>query len=201
VVHSRTGNTFRLAQALAGGARRVPGAVVELKRVAEITPEADLLAHEQIGPHFREIQQLPVASAPDVLACDVVVLGSPTRFGSASAEMKQLIDQLAPFWLRGELRDKVGAAFTSASTLHGGHEMTLMSLLVAMIHLGMVVVTPGYTDPIYDVAGAPYGATATTRPARVRVRPTDDDLTAAAALGERVARIGARLLANDGTRG
>jgi NAD(P)H dehydrogenase (quinone) len=191
--HSRSGNTMRLAQALADGARRVPGATVEVRRVPELADEADLLAHPHVGAAFAEIQQYPIAQPDDLTAFDVVVMGAPVRIGTMSAEMKHFIDRLGSNWQRGDLRNKVGAAFTSASTIHGGHEITLMGFLATLIHFGMIVVTPGYSDPIFDVAAAPYGATATTKPARIRVKPGEEDLAAAAALGERAATVGSWL--------
>lgn len=185
---------MRIAQALADGARRVAGATVELCRVPELADEAELLAHPNVGAAFAEIQQLPVAQPDDLTAFDVVMMGAPTRLGSMSAEMKHFIDRLGSSWQRGDLRNKVGAAFTSASTIHGGHEITLMGFLTTMMHLGMILVTPGYSNPIFDLAAAPYGATATTKPARVRVRPNEDDLAAAAILGERAAAVGSWLV-------
>jgi NAD(P)H dehydrogenase (quinone) len=191
VFHSRSGNTLRLARAIVTGAEHVPGASVTLRRVSELTDERELMAHEHTGKAFAEIRPLACATPADVLASDVVIFGCPTRFGSISAELKYFIDSLGPYWSRGEIRDKIGAAFTSASTYHGGHELTLMSLLAAMMHYGMFVVTPGYIDPIYDLAGAPYGATATTKPARVRSRPNADDIVAAKFLGQRTATVAA----------
>lgn len=191
--HSRSGNTFRLAQAVAEGARGVPGAKVEIRRVAELTDEAQLLNHHFIGPAFSEIREIPVAGPGDLADFDVIIMGSPTRFGSMSAEMKHFIDALGQVWREGRLQDKVGAAFTSASTLHGGHEITLIGFLTTMMHLGMIVVTPGYVEAINDIAGAPYGATATTKPSGTRMAPTENDLAAAVTLGRRVASIGHRL--------
>ncbi len=188
--HSRSGNTARLAIAIAGGASRVPGAEVDIKRVPELTDEAELLAHPHIGSAFAEIRHLPVAQPDDLCEYDVVVMGAPTRLGSMSAEMKHFIDRLGSNWQKGDLRNKVGAAFTTASTVHGGHEITVMGFLATMMHLGMIVVTPGYSDPIFDLVASPYGATAATKPARVRVKPSEDDLAGAAILGERAATIG-----------
>ena len=192
--HSRSGNTLRIAQALADGARRVQGATAKVYRVPELTDEADLLAHRYTGSAFAEIQQFPVAEPDDLKAFDVVLMGAPTHIGSMSAEMKRFIDRLGENWQRGDLRNKVGSAFTSASTIHGGHEMTLMGILTSMMHLGMIVVTPGYSDPIFNLVAAPYGATATTKPAGTRVRPSADDLEGAAVLGERAATLGLWLL-------
>ncbi|MCY1245126.1 p-benzoquinone reductase [compost metagenome] len=131
-----------------------------------------------------------MAVRDDVIGADVVLLGCPTRMGTMSAEMKCFIDGLGTLWRAGAFEDKVGAAFTTASTPHGGHEMTLMSLSVAMTHLGMVMASPGYTAAIFEDAGSPYGATATSKVHGVRVRPSKADLEAARALGRRAARVG-----------
>jgi NAD(P)H dehydrogenase (quinone) len=198
VFHSRAGNTLQLAKALADGARSFPGATVDLKRVPEIRDEQELLAHEQIGKTFMEIQPYPRATAADVVNYDVVVLGAPVRLGAMSGEMKHFIDTLGPLWQRGALRDKVGAVFTSASTIHGGHEVAMLGCLATMMHLGMIIVAPGYVDPIFEIAGSPYGATASTKPAGVRTRPDGDALQAAAALGLRAATVGSWVVKGRG---
>ncbi|MBB3710102.1 NAD(P)H:quinone oxidoreductase [Aminobacter aminovorans] len=191
--HSWSGNTHCLAKAVAAGAVLSPGTEVTLRRVPELRDEHLLLEDPRIGAKFAAIQTCPVASANDVVAADVVMFGCPTRMGTMSAEMKCFIDGLSTLWRAGAFEDKVGAAFTTASTPHGGHEMTLMSLAVAMTHLGMVMASPGYTAAIFEDAGSPYGATATSKVQGVRVRPSEADLVAARALGRRAARIG-RLL-------
>lgn len=187
--HSRSGNTLSLASAIAEGALSVPGAHVELRRVPELTDEEVLIKHPYTGQAFANIRQIPVAAADDLADCDAIIMGSPSGFGVMSAEMKRFVDGLAKLWFAGKLRNTVGAAFTSASTPHGGHEMTLMGFLVSMMHLGMIVVTPGFIEDVNHIAGAPYGATATTKPNGEKRGPTDNDLKAANALGKRVASI------------
>ncbi|GAA4131280.1 NAD(P)H:quinone oxidoreductase type IV [Aminobacter aganoensis] len=188
--HSWSGNTHCLAEAVAAGAALGPEVKVELRRVPELRDERTLLEDQRIGAKFAVIQACPVATADDVTGADVLVLGCPTRMGTMSAEMKCFIDGLSTLWRAGAFEDKVGAAFTTASTPHGGHEMTLMSLAVAMTHLGMVMASPGYTAAIFEDAGSPYGATATSKVQGVRVRPSEADQTAAQALGRRAARVG-----------
>lgn len=188
--HSWSANTLELAKAVGRGAERVPDSIVEIKRVPELRDEKELLGHEHIGRKFGMIQAFPIATLEDVVAADVVFFGSPTRLGSMSAEMKSFIDRLGPYWQKGLLKDKVGAAFATASTPHGGQEFTLMGLLATLMHFGMIIVTPGFTAPIFDIAGAAYGAAATTKPGRVRTPPGPDDLAAAEMLGERATIIG-----------
>lgn len=187
--HSRTGNTMRLAAAIAGGARRIVSAEVDLWRVPEIVAEEELLQHPHYGPNFLEFQHIPIAQPEDLVVYDAIVIGAPVRMGSMCGEVKYFIDRMGSIWQQGTMRNKVGAAFTTASTQHGGHEVTTLDILHTMMHLGMIIVTPGYTDPIYDLVSTPYGATAVTKPARVRVRPNDDQLEGAAKLGVRVATI------------
>lgn len=191
--HSWTGNTHRLAEAVAAGAAE-PSATVALRRVPELRNEAELLRHHHIGPKFAAFSDCPVVSTHDVLAADVMILGCPTRMGTMSAEMKSFIDDLSENWRSGSLADKVGAAFTTASTPHGGQEMTLMSLSVAMTHFGMILASPGYTAPITQTAGSPYGGTAISKIQGVRVRPNAADVEAAVALGRRASRIGHLLM-------
>lgn len=188
--HSWTANTLELARAVARGAERVPSCTVEVKRVPELRDESEFVQHEHIGRKYRNIQAHPIATPDDVVAADVVFFGSPTRLGTMSAEMKHFIDRLGPHWQKGLLKNKVAAAFATASTPHGGQEFTLMSLIAAQMHFGMIVVTPGFTEPIFDVAGAAYGAAATTKPGRVRTLPGPDEIEAAEALGRRATEIG-----------
>ncbi|PWK66385.1 NAD(P)H dehydrogenase (quinone) [Aminobacter sp. AP02] len=188
--HSWSGNTHCLAEAVAAGAALGPEVKVEMRRVAELRDEQVLLQDQRIGSKFAVFRACPVATSDDVIGADVLVLGCPTRMGTMSAEMKCFIDGLSTLWRAGAFEDKVGAAFTTASTPHGGHEMTLMSLAVAMTHLGMVIASPGYTAAIFEDAGSPYGATATSKVQGVRVRPSEADQAAARALGRRAARVG-----------
>lgn len=188
--HSWSGNTHRLAQVIADGAALGADTKVSLRRVPELRDEQSLLQDARIGATFAAIQACPVATSQDLIDADVVVAGCPTRMGTMSAEMKRFIDGLSALWRAGAFEDKVGAAFTTASTPHGGHEMTLMSLAVAMTHLGMVIASPGYTAAIFEDAGSPYGATATSKVKGVRMRPSEADLAAAEALGRRAARVG-----------
>jgi NAD(P)H dehydrogenase (quinone) len=188
--HSWSGNTHCLANAIAAGATLGADTKVALRRVPELREERLLLEDPRIGTLFAVIQACPVVTTDDVTDADVVVLGCPTRMGTMSAEMKCFIDGLSSLWRAGAFEDKVGAAFTTASTPHGGHEMTLVSLAVAMTHLGMVIASPGYTAAIFEDAGSPYGATAISKVQGVRVRPSGADLVAAEALGRRAARVG-----------
>lgn len=190
--YSRNGNTAALAEAVAEGARE-EGAEVKLRRVDEF------LSEEIINkvPGWKENRErlkakYPPPTADDAASADAIIFGTPTRFGNTSAELKSYIDSLGSLWARGALAGKVGSAFTSASTPHGGNETTIVTLFIPLAHFGMVIVPPGYTDPVTFQAGSPYGANAITGPNADR-QPTENDLTAARAQGRRVAQIARKL--------
>ena len=187
--YSRTGNTARLAEAIAEGAREVRFAEVDLRRVEDLAPASVIEATAEWKAHRDKLAAtyLTFGSIDELAGYDALVLGSPTRYGVMSAELKNVLDQTGPLWQKGALADKVGAAFTSVSTTHGGHETTLWSIMTPMANLGMLLVPPGYTDPAMFTGGSPYGATATT--SRAANGPTPDDLAAARHQGKRVATV------------
>lgn len=194
LVHSRTGSALELARAVAQGAELVAGANVRLKRVPDIEREETLRENPRFGAIFAEqVAPVPVATLTDLEWADAIVMGCGTRFGVVSAELKRFIDQAGSLWLQGKLVGKVGAAFATAATPHGGLEMTVHSLLVPMMHLGMIIVSPGYADAVMHEAGSPYGAVARAG-GQARIRSTEMDLAAARFLGRRVAEVTWRLL-------
>ena len=178
--HSRTGNTAALAEAIAEGARSVRFTEVDVRRLEDLAP-----AGAAVGERVRHAYRT-VADPSELVDYDAIVLGSPTRYGGITAELEHFLDGLAPLWRSGALADKVGAAFTSVQTRHGGHELTLQAIMTAMCNFGMILAPPGYTDPVMYEGGSPYGATATTGEG---AGPTDADLAAARHQGARVARI------------
>ena len=185
--YSRTGNTAALADALAEGAREVKFTEVDVRRLDDLAP-ADAIEKNAKWRDGRAAlaKRYHTLEAVEKLAdYDALVFGSPTRHGSMAAELKHVIDMSGPLWLKGAFVDKVGAAFTSVQTPHGGHETTLWNIMTAMANYGMILVPPGYTDPIMYKAGSPYGATATTGTGP----PTADDLAVARHQGRRVAKV------------
>lgn len=185
--YSRTGNTAAIADAVAEGARSVKFAEVDVRRLEDLAPQSVI----DSVPGWRESRDALakkyklLESVERLAEYDALILGAPTRYGVMAAELKNLIDQTGPLWNRGALVDKVGGAFTTVATPHGGHEMTLWSIMTTMAHLGMLLVTPAYTDPVMFRAGSPYGATATTGGGG----PTPDDLAVARHQGKRVATV------------
>lgn len=185
--YSRTGHTAKLADSIADGARSVRFAEVTVRRLEDLAP-----AHVIEGqPKWKESRDRlatiyqTLGSVNELPDYDALVLGTPTRYGIMSAELKNVLDQTGPLWAKGRFTDRVGAAFTTVQTPHGGHETTLWSIMTVMANLGMILVPPGYTDRIMYTGGGPYGASATTQEGG----PTDADLAAARHQGARVATV------------
>ncbi len=156
--YSSYGHLETMANAVAEGARAT-GAQVDVKRVPETVP-----TEVAKNAYFKLDQAAPVATVEDLVNYDAIVIGAPTRFGRMPSQMTAFLDQAGGLWARGALNGKVGGAFTSTATQHGGQEVTLFSIITNMMHFGMVVVGLPYShagqmtiDEI--VGGSPYGAT------------------------------------------
>lgn len=185
--YSRTGSVEALANAVAEGARE-EGAEVRLRRAREVVP-AEVMA---LAPGWSEgaermnaLYEAPTAA--DAEWADAIVLGTPTRFGSVTSELKAYIDGLGGLWARGALNGKVGSAFTSTATTHGGNETTILSLYPPMAHLGLIIVPTGYADASLYAAGTPYGASSIS--GQNSTPPTEADLAVARFQGRRVAQV------------
>ena len=156
--YSTYGHIEKMAEAIAEGARGA-GATVDVKRVPETVPEEIARAH-----HFKLDQTAPVAKIEDLADYDAIVVGTGTRFGRMSSQMAAFLDQAGGLWAKGALHGKVGGAFASSATQHGGQETTLFSIITNLLHFGMVVVGLPYSHSGQMtleeiVGGAPYGAT------------------------------------------
>lgn len=156
--YSTYGHIESMAQAVAEGARAA-GATVDLKRVPETVPE------EIARPaHFKLDQAAPVATVAELEGYDAIIVGCPTRFGRMPSQLASFFDQAGGLWARGALNGKVGGAFTSTATQHGGQEVTLFSVITNLLHFGMTIVGlpysfQGQTTLDEIVGGSPYGAT------------------------------------------
>lgn len=157
IYYSATGTTHEMAHRAAQAAQKA-GAEVRLRHVRETAPEEAINSRDEWVQHRSEVRDEPVAEPEDIVWADAVLLGTPTRFGSATSQLQGFIDTLGPLWQEGGLADKVYAGFTSTQTLHGGQETTLLSLYTNFMHWGGIVVAPGYTDPVKFNDGNPYGA-------------------------------------------
>src|SRR5271165_2402011 len=156
--YSSYGHIETLASAIAEGARSA-GASVDIKRVPETTPLEVAKA-----AYFKLEQPAPMAQIEDLANYDAIIVGAPTRFGRVCSQMASFLDQAGGLWFRGALNGKVGGAFTSTATQHGGQETTLFSIITNLLHLGMTIVGLPYSHQgqmtlSEIVGGSPYGAT------------------------------------------
>lgn len=191
--YSAYGHIEQMAEAVAQGARET-GATVDIKRVPELVPE-----EVARNSYFKLDQQAPVATIADLEGYDAIIIGTGTRFGRLSSQMASFLDQAGGLWAKGALIGKVGAAFTSTATQHGGQETTLFSLITNMLHFGMTIVGLDYgfaaqMDNSKVVGGAPYGATTIANGDGSR-QPSTEELDGARYLGRRVATTAAKLTA------
>ena len=196
--YSSYGHVRALAQAEAEGAQSVPGTIVDLRRIPDTVPEA---VREASG---YSVDETPLVSPRDLASYDGIVLGTPTRFGMMAGQMKQFLDQAGGLWARNALVGKVGAVFASTGSQHGGHEATILSAHVPLMHFGMVIVGlpysfAGQTHGDHVIGGSPYGA-GTIAGVDGSLLPTEIDLAGARFQGAHVARVAARLAQEDWAR-
>jgi NAD(P)H dehydrogenase (quinone) len=193
--YSRNGSTEALAKAVAEGAA-AEGAEIRLRRAREFVGP-DIMAQApgwaESAARMNALYEAPTADDADW--ADAIVFGTPTRFGSPSAELKAYIDSLGGLWFGGKLNGKVGSAFVSTQSAHGGNESTILSLYNPMAHLGLIIVPTGYADASVFKAGTPYGASAVSG---ANPLPTEDELEVARFQGRRVAGV-AKLLRPSAT--
>lgn len=156
IYYSATGSVYALAQAAAKSAE-AEGATVRLRKVRELAPQEAIESNEGWSKHALETQDITEATLDDLEWADVILLGTPTRYGLPTAQLKQFIDSTGPLWGQGKLINKVASSFTSSGTAHGGQESTIIALNNTFYHWGCVIVGPGYADPIQFQAGNPYG--------------------------------------------
>ena len=189
--YSSYGHLETMAHAIAEGARAT-GAEVDVKRVPEtVSPEIARNAH------FKLDQAAPVATIADLEHYDAIIVGTGTRFGRISSQMAAFLDQAGGLWARGALNGKVGAAFTSTASQHGGQETTLFSIITNLLHFGMVVVGLPYSYApqmtLDEITGnSPYGAT-TIAGSQGQRQPSQKELDGAHFQGKHVAEIAGRL--------
>lgn len=196
IFYSSYGHIFRMAEAVAAGAREVPGAEVSLWQVAELMPEAAL---EKSGAKAARaaFAHIPVARPEQLADADAIIFGTPTRFGMMAAQMRNFLDQTGGLWMRGALVGKVGSVFASTGTQHGGQETTIVSFHTTLLHLGMVIVGVPYSEArqmtVDEITGgSPYGASTIAGPDGARL-PTENELAIARFQGRHVAAIAAKL--------
>jgi NAD(P)H dehydrogenase (quinone) len=189
IYYSSTGTNHAMAQAVEEGAKAA-GAEVRRRLVAETAPDAAI----DSNPKWREFVDRnanePRATLDDVVWANAVIFGTPTRFGNACSQLRGFIDTMGGLWMTGQTANKIYAGFTSAQTMHGGHESTLLSLYNSFYHFSGIIVTSGYADPITMKSGGnPYGPSVSVGAGG----PSEDDLAHARFLGKRVAEMAAKL--------
>jgi NAD(P)H dehydrogenase (quinone) len=198
VYYSMYGHVHRMAQAVAEGAREVPGAEVALRRVPETLGEETL---RKMGATKAQesMAEVPICTVQELGAADAVVFGTPTRFGNMCGQMRQFLDGTGKLWASGALVGKVGSVFTSSATQHGGQESTVLSFHTTLLHHGMVIVGLPYTfqgqSRIDEITGgSPYGAS-TIAGGEGERWPSQNELAAARFQGRHVAAIASKLAA------
>ncbi|WP_141580053.1 NAD(P)H:quinone oxidoreductase [Actinomadura sp. WMMA1423] len=195
IYYSSTGAVHALAEAVAEGAASA-GAEVRLRRVAELASGSTIDENPRWRRHADATASIAEAEVEDLAWADAYAFGTPTRFGTPAAQLKQFIDQSAGLWREGVLADKPVTAFTSAFNRHGGNEATIISLANVFYHWGALIVPPGYTDPaVYAAGGNPYGASSVSGPSGEG--PDTAELDAARYQGRRLAETALRLLAGS----
>lgn len=195
--YSSYGHIEAMAYAQAEGARRIAGTQVAVKRVPELMPSEVARASG-----FKLDQSAPLASPEELEQYDLILFGTPTRFGNMAAQMRNFLDQTGPQWMRGALVGKVGSVFCSTASQHGGQETTITSFHTTLLHHGMIVVGLPYT--FKDLAtmrevtgGTPYGASCVTGAGAELRMPSALELDMCRYQGEHVARITARLVSGS----
>ena len=197
VYYSKYGHVLKLARAAAEGISSVSGAEAVMRRVAEF-PEVkeQILDDKYAKPVWEDHREIPVCTTEDLRDADGFLFGSPTRYGNMIAQMKALIDSTAKLWLEGALEGKPAGVFTSTATTHGGQETTLLSMMVPLLHLGMLIVGVPYSTPgilhTEGRGGTPYGATTVAGP-KNDLDPPEEDLVIARIQGRRVAEAAKKL--------
>lgn len=187
VYHSRLGATQKMARLIARGVESVKDCEAILRTVPEVSPNADELGLPESGEPYVELDELA--------ACDGLILGSPTRFGNMSASMKYFIDSTSSLWMAGSLSGKPAAVFTSSSSMHGGQESTLLTMMNPLLHHGMLISGLPYSEPELSktvTGGTPYGASHVAG-SNNNNPISDDEKSLCIALGKRIAELTIKL--------
>jgi len=199
VFYSMYGHVYRMAEAVAEGARGVKGAEVNLYQVPELVPEAAL---ESSGAKAarKAFGHIPVIKPAQLAEADALIFGTPTRFGNMCAQMRNFLDQTGELWMKGSLIGKIGSVFASTGTQHGGQETTITSFYNTLIHLGMIVAGVPYSEKgllnMDEITGGtPYGAT-TLAGADGSRKPSANELNIARFQGQHIATLAVKMKGN-----
>jgi NAD(P)H dehydrogenase (quinone) len=197
VFYSTYGHVYKMAEAVAEGARQVNGAEVEIRRVPETLPQ-EVLEKMRAVEAQKAYAHVPVCTVDELAEADAVIFGTPTRFGNMCGQMRQFLDATGQLWANGSLVGKVGSVFTSTATQHGGQESTILTFHITLLHHGFVIVGLPYAfqgqmriDEI--TGGSPYGASTIAGGDGSRM-PSENELEAARFQGTYVAKITSKLV-------
>lgn len=201
IFYSMYGHVYRLAEAVAEGARQVAGAEAALYQVPELVPDA-ILEKSGAKAARQAFAHVPFAKPEQMADADALIFGTPTRFGNMAAQMRNFFDQTGGLWVKGSLIGKVGSVFASTASQHGGQETTITSFHTTLLHHGMIIVgvpysEAGLTNMTEISGGTPYGATTMAGGDGKRF-PSENELTIARFQGKHVAQITARLVGGAG---
>lgn len=190
IFYSMYGHIYKMAEAIAAGAREVKDANVEIIRVPELVPE-EILIKSGAKEAQKSFEHIPVLKV-DEMNADAYIFGTPTRFGNMCAQMRNFLDQLGGLWLKNAFVGKVGSVFTSTGSQHGGQETTITSFHTTLLHLGMLIIGVPYsekrlTDMSEITGGTPYGAS--TLAGDGKRLPSENELAIARYQGKHVAEI------------
>ncbi|KTC97670.1 NAD(P)H:quinone oxidoreductase [Legionella erythra] len=189
VYYSRSGATAQLAQYIARGIESVEGIEARLRTVPPVSATCEAIDNPVPD------KGAPYATLDDLKGCSGLALGSPTRFGNMAAPLKHFIDNTTPLWLTGDLVDKPACVFSSSASMHGGQETTLTSMMIPLIHHGMIMVGLPYTEPQLNTTqsgGTPYGVTHVAGVANDKPI-SDDEMVLAKRLGKRLASLALKI--------
>lgn len=195
IFHSLYGHVYKLAEAVAEGCREA-GAEAQVLQVAETLSDEILQKMGAIETR-KSFAHIPIADPKKLADADAIILGTPTRYGAATAEMRAFLDATGGLWASGALIGKVGSAFTSTASQHGGQETTLLAMSTFFFHMGMVIAGVPYSTKELSIltemsGGTPYGASTIAGPRGER-QPSANELTIARAQGRHVATIANKL--------
>jgi len=199
VFYSLYGHIYKMAEAMAEGARSIDEAVVKLYQVPETLPDETLEKMNAVEAR-KTFAGIPTATVEILAEADGIIFGTPTRFGNMCAQMRTFLDSTGQLWMQGGLVNKVGSVFVSTATQHGGQESTILSFHTTLLHHGMIIVGMPYTEKrqmtLEEITGgSPYGATTIAAPDGSRM-PSKNELEMARFQGMHVARIVKRMRDN-----
>jgi len=192
VFYSMYGHIYKMAEAVAEGAREIEGVEATLLQVSELMPD-EVLEKSGAKAARQAFAHIPVAKPEQLAEADGIIFGTPTRFGNMCAQMRNFLDQTGGLWMKGALIGKVGSVFTSTATQHGGQETTLTSFHTTLLHHGLIIVGVPYSEArqmtLAEITGgSPYGATTISAGDGSR-NPSENELAIARFQGRHVAQI------------